>query len=383
MSIIFNHDLVRWIGELCAAGAVLGSLYNLTAIVLILRFPRAREAARLFPSVSILRPLHGNEPGLFARLVSLSRQDYPGAIEIICGVQDEEDPAAPAVRLLQATNPAHVELKVDAREYGSNRKVSNLINMQPQARHDVLVVTDSDIVADPQYVSSLVSELDAPNVGAVTCAYHGIPAGGICAHLSALSINTQFLPNVIVAVSLGAARPCFGATIALRRETLAQIGGFHAVADELADDFALGRAVRALGHQVAVSGFTVGHVCFERDFRSFWARQMRAARTIQSIDPIGYLGTIFMHPLPLSVLAAATGVSGWFLLVSAAMVCRLALCSAITRACRLTRQPHWLIPVQDAISFAVFVASFFGTAVEWRGESYKVAADGALTQRRR
>jgi ceramide glucosyltransferase len=381
MSELFDHDLAKWLGELCAAGAVLGCLYNLTAIILVLRFPQARKTATWFPSISILRPLHGNEPGLFSRLSSLFRQDYPGRIEIVCGVQEENDAAMPVVELLRATSPAHVELRVNGREHGSNRKVSNLINMEAAARQEVVVVSDSDIAVDASYVSSVVAELESPAVGAVTCAYHGIAAGGIYARLSAMSINLQFLPNVIAAVSLGAARPCFGATIALRRETLAQIGGFSAAADELADDFALGRAVRALGRQVVVSRFTVGHVCFERDFRSLWARQLRSARTIQTIDPVGYIGTIFMHPLPLSVLAAALGIGSSLLLISAALICRISLSSAIQRACQLPRPSYWLIPVQDALAFAVFVTSFFGSAVEWRGKAYRVAPDGALTER--
>jgi len=383
MSDVFEHSFARLIIEICAAGAVLGSLYHLTAIILVLRFPRASKVARApFPAVTILRPLHGNEPGLFCRLASLCRQDYPGRVDVVCGVQLENDAAIPVIRLLQATSHPEIDLKIDSSEHGSNRKISNLINMQAAAMHDVVVVTDSDIVVDQLYVGSLVGELQEPRVGAVTCAYHGIAAGGIWAQLSAMSINLQFLPNAIAAVSLNAARPCFGATIALHRDVLAQVGGFRPFVDELADDYAIGSAVRALGRAVVVSRFTVGHLCFERDFRALWARQLRAARTIQAIDPVGYVGTILMHPLALSVVAAMLGVSGSFLLISAALTCRVALCWAIERAFALPRHRYWLIPVQDAIAFAIFLTSFLGREVEWRGKSYTVA-DGALTQGRR
>ena len=383
MSGVLEHSFAGLLVDICVAGAVLGSLYHLTAIILVLRFPRARKVPPApFPAVTILRPLHGNEPGLFGRIASLCRQDYPGAVDVICGVQQENDSAIPVVRLLQATGRPEIELNIDGCEHGSNRKISNLINMLPAASQDVVVISDSDIAVDPHYVASLVAELEEPGVGAVTCAYHGTPAEGIWAQLSAMSINLQFLPNVIAAVSLNAAHPCLGATIALHREVLAQIGGFRRFANELADDYAIGSAVRALGRKVVVSRFTVGHVCFERDFRALWGRQLRAARTIQAIDPVGYAGTIFMHPLALSVVAAILGVSGSFLLISAALICRLALCWVIERAFALPRHRYALIPVQDAIAFAIFLTSFFGREVEWRGKTYTVA-DGFLSQSRR
>ena len=383
MSGVLEHSFAGLLVDICVAGAVLGSFYHLTAIILVLRFPRARKVPPApFPAVTILRPLHGNEPGLFGRIASLCRQDYPGRVDVICGVQQENDPAIPVLRLLQATGRPEIELNIDGCEHGSNRKISNLINMLPAASQDVVVISDSDIAVDPHYVASLVAELEEPGVGAVTCAYHGTPAEGIWAQLSAMSINLQFLPNVIAAVSLNAAHPCLGATIALHREVLAQIGGFRRFADELADDYAIGSAVRALGRKVVVSRFTVGHVCFERDFRALWGRQLRAARTIQAIDPVGYAGTIFMHPLALSVVAAILGVSGSFLLISAALICRLALCWAIERAFALPRHRYALIPVQDAIAFAIFLTSFFGREVEWRGKTYTVA-DGFLSQSRR
>ncbi len=380
---ILEQTFARLIIEICTAGAMLGCLYHLTAIILILRFPSARKLPRPpLPGVTILRPLHGNEPGLFCRLASLCRQAYPGCVDVVCGVQREDDPAIPVLRLLQATSHPEIRLTIDSSEHGSNRKISNLINMQAAATQDVVVVTDSDIVVDEHYVGSLVAELQEPGIGAATCAYHGVPAGGSWAQLSAMSINLQFLPNVVAAVSFNAARPCFGATIALHRDVLAQIGGFRPFVDELADDYAIGSAVRALGRDVVVSRFTVGHLCFERDFRALWARQLRAARTIQAIDPVGYIGTILMHPLALSVVAAMLGVSAPFLLISAALTCRVALSWSIERAFALSRHRYWLIPLQDVIAFAVFLASFLGREVEWRGKSYTVA-DGVLTQGRR
>jgi ceramide glucosyltransferase len=374
--------ILRSFGELCAAGVILGVLYNLTAAILVLRFPHPTKLARgSCPSVSVLKPLHGNEPGLFRRLASFCRQDYPAEVQVVCGTQSDKDPAQDVVKLLAATHPStQIDLKVNARDHGTNRKVSNLINMQAAARHEALLLSDSDIVVEPKFLSSVVVDLQSPGVGAVSCAYFGIAAGGIWARLSALYINTQFLPNVVTALTFDATQPCFGAAILMRRSVLDRIGGLGAFADELADDFAIGRAIRAAGYRVVIPRFAVGHVCFEREFRSFFERQLRSARTIRSVDPVGYIGTIFMHPFILAVMAAMTGMPHPALMIATATAARLVLCSCVEWAFGLPRQPHWLVPLHDVISFAIFVTSFLGSAVVWRGHSYRVLADGALKQ---
>jgi ceramide glucosyltransferase len=166
MSGVLEHSFAGLLVDICVAGAVLGSLYHLTAIILVLRFPRARKVPPApFPAATILRPLHGNEPGLFGRIASLCRQDYPGRVDVICGVQQENDSAIPVVRLLQATGRPEIELNIDGCEHGSNRKISNLINMLPAASQDVVVISDSDIAVDPHYVASLVAELEEPASG--------------------------------------------------------------------------------------------------------------------------------------------------------------------------------------------------------------------------
>ena len=166
MSGVLEHSFAGLLVDICVAGAVLGSFYHLTAIILVLRFPRARKVPPApFPAVTILRPLHGNEPGLFGRIASLCRQDYLGRVDVICGVQQENDPAIPVVRRLQATGRPEIELNIDGCEHGSNRKISNLINMLPAASQDVVVISDSDIGVDPHYVASLIAELQEPGVG--------------------------------------------------------------------------------------------------------------------------------------------------------------------------------------------------------------------------
>lgn len=377
-----TDGLILWIGNFCVAAATIGCVYTLIAAALSLRLGQRRGAlAEPRPSVTVLKPLCGREPDLFGRLMAFGRQRYDAPVQLVFGSQDRADPAIGVVHGLQAARPdLAIELAVEPRGYGTNRKVSNLINMAPLARHDVVVLSDSDIEVGPTYLNDVVAELQRPGVGAVTCLYHGVAGAGLWSRLSAMSINNYFLPNVVVARSLGLAQPCFGATIALRRETLDEIGSFDAFADCLADDFAMGEAVRAAGYTVAIPSFSVGHVCFEQSVRELLRHQMRQSRTIRSIDPVGYAGAMITHPFALALLGALLGSPLGLLVAAFAVVCRTALTIAVERALDLPRHQYWLVPVRDLIAFATFVSGFFGTTVSWRGSRYRVLSDGSVIQ---
>jgi ceramide glucosyltransferase len=244
--------------------ALAGCAYQLLAVHLLRRLlapPPPRES-QPWPGVTVLKPLHGAEPGLEAALASLLAQDYPGPVQVVFGVQDPTDPAQAIVGALRRAHPAaDVALAVDATEHGANRKVSNLINMARQARHDVLITADSDIVVGPGYLRGVVAALEDPQVGVVTCPYRGLPGRGLWSWLAAMGLSYQFLPSVAVGVGLKMATPCMGSTVALRRETLARIGGFAAFTDQLADDYAIGAAVRSIGLRSVVAPVLVGHLC--------------------------------------------------------------------------------------------------------------------------
>ena len=375
-------SVLVWVANFCVAAATIGCVYTLIAAALTLRFAQRTgvgDGAR--PSVTVLKPLCGREPDLFGRLLAFGHQHYDGPVQIVLGSQDRSDPAIDVVKRLQAASPdLPVDLAVDPRAYGTNRKVSNLVNMATLARHEVIVMSDSDIEVGPNYLTDVVAELQKPGVGAVTCLYHGVTGGGIWSRLSAMSINTYFLPNVVLARSMGLAQPCFGATIALRSETLNDIGGFHAFADCLADDYAVGEAVRTAGYDVAIPSFSVGHVCFERSATELLRHQMRQSRTIRSIDPVGYAGAIITHPLALALIGALLGSPVGLLVAALAIVCRTALTLAVEHAFGLPRHQYWLIPLRDLMAFTTFVSGFFGTSVSWRGSRYRVLSDGTVVQ---
>jgi ceramide glucosyltransferase len=374
-------DVLIWLADVFLALAAIGCLYLATSVLVVLRHGSrtSKEAVRPEP-VTILVPLCGPEPGLDARLRALGRQDYAAPVQIVCGVLGPDDPAVKVVEKVVAEPLSHdIDLHVDTEVHGRNLKVSNLINMADRARHDTLVMVDSDIEVEPDYLSNVVAELQKAGVGGVTCLYGGVTAGGVWAHLASMEINLHFLPNVVFALTFGLARPCFGSTIAMSRETLRQIGGFQAFAEQLWDDYAIGEAIRRLGRRVAVPSFAVGHVCSEETAGALLARQLRFARTIKSIDPLGYAGGIVTHPFPLAVIALICGGGPQALgLALLALACRMGLGRAVEKRFGVEPASYLLVPIRECISFAVFAASFFGTSVLWRGRRYRIASDGTL-----
>ncbi|MBY0298479.1 MAG: bacteriohopanetetrol glucosamine biosynthesis glycosyltransferase HpnI [Methylobacterium sp.] len=377
-----------WISTLFLSLAVAGCLYALAAAWLAGRLAHrpgpvlAPGAPR--PSVTLMKPLCGAEPNLYENLTTFCRQDYAGPVQVIFGVQTAADPAIAVVERLRAEHPGlRIDLVVDARQHGANRKVSNLINMAGLIDNEIVVLADSDMVVAPDYLERLVAELGQPGIAAVTCLYHGVPASRTAwAQLSGLAIDTQFLPNVLIGTALGLAEPCFGSTIAFRTEALRAIGGFEAVRDDLADDYALGAAlVRAgQGGRIAIPNFTIGHTCVDTSLAELWRHETRWNRTIRNLDPAGYAGTLVTHAFPLALIGALVPDSSpqGMMVAALALACRIILCWRVERAFGLLPHAYWLLPIRDMLSFAGFVWCFVSGAVTWKGHDYRVVADGTL-----
>jgi ceramide glucosyltransferase len=328
----------------------------------------------------VLKPLYGEDPGLFENLRSFADQNYP-AFQIVFGVREPGDPAAAIVERLIAERPAaDLALVVDPAVRGANYKVSNLENMLPAAKHELLVIADSDMRVRPDYLADVTAPLADPAVGLVTCLYAGRPAGGPWSALGAMWVNYHFLPSAVVADRLGAADGCFGATMALRRETLKAAGGFAALRDQLADDHALGAAVRRLGRRLVLSPHVVDDILHEPDVAALLRHELRWARTIRSVAPGGYAASAVTHPFALSLLAVLLGGGAplpW-LVAAAVLAVRVAMMRAVERALRLRPAVVWMVPLRDLLSFGVFVASFCGRKIAWRDRSFRLQADGRL-----
>ena len=362
--------------------AATGCVYALIAAAAMRRFTGEDASdASVFPSITILKPLHGAEPGLHDKLASFCDQDYPGPVQILFGVQDANDPAVAVVDRLIAERPgADLRLVVSTHPAGPNPKVATLIGLQGRIRHDVVVLSDSDVSVERNYLARTVATLAQPGVGLVTCLYRGTPVGSLWARVASMAIDYDFLPNVLVGLALGLARPCFGSTIAMRRETLERIGGFDAFLEYLADDNAIGEAVRGIGMRVAIPRWIVEHACPERSFMELWSHELRWARTLRAVSPAGYAGMVITHPLPFALLGASLnglGALGGGSIV-AAIACRLVLQLQVDHTLHVSTSRWWLGPARDLLAFVVYVASYFVDVVSWHGQRYKVRADGTL-----
>jgi ceramide glucosyltransferase len=373
--------IVGWVFLILACA---GAMYALAAGILVPRFladRRPHPAADRAPGVTILKPLCGVVPGLGAHLATFCNQDYLSDIQIVFGVQAASDPAIGIVDEIKKRFPTlDIALVVDTRSRGANRKISNIMNMMSAAKHDVLVLADSDIAVDPNYVETVVAALATDNVGAVTCLYRGRAAAGIWSHLAAMAIDHHFLPGVVVGLRFGLATPCFGSTIALRRSILHRIGGFERFADHLADDYEIGKAIRGAGYRVAIPAMIVTHACVERSFSELLDHELRWARTIRMVDPIGFAGSGITHALPFALLGVALlGVTPMTLAVLAgALTARLWLAARINATIGEERSSAALTLVRDVLSFYVYLTAFLARSVMWSGRRYRIGPERTI-----
>lgn len=353
--------------------AMIGVAYTLAATALAGRWrPRGRaEAPADAPSITMLKPLYGPEPALEDKLRGFLDQDYPAPIQMVCGVARADDPAIEAARAVDAT------LVVDDRRHGSNAKISNLINMAPQATGDLIILSDSDMAVRRDYAARIATEIGKPGVGAVTLLYAGRGDTNGWSKLAAAGISWSFLPSVMIGLATGMAHPCMGSTIAIRRETLDAVGGFERFKDLLADDHAIGAAVRETGFAVVVPPMIVTHGSTETSLAELIAHELRWNATVRMLDPAGYAGSFVTYPTAFALLAVAAG-AGWWVL-AAALFSRLALAARIDYIAGARTAPLWWLPARDLLSFGLYVGAFFTRRVDWRGARLHMADDGRMT----
>jgi ceramide glucosyltransferase len=332
--------------------------------------------------VTILKPLHGAEPLLFENLSTFLDQRYAGKVQLICGVRTATDTAVPIVEALCAAHPtADIILVVDPTSHGTNAKVSNLINMVGKASHPILILSDSDMAVTPNYLTQIATALVSPNVGAVTCLYRGRGDAGGWSRLAAMGISQHFLPSVLLGTTLGLATPCMGSTIALRATTLDAIGGLAGFADLLADDYAIGQAIRSTGKTIALPDMIVTHACTETSLGALLRQELRWNRTIAQLDKAGFAGSVVLHPLPIAIIAAAfCGLSPMVLIaIAAGLTVRTIIAVLVDRSAGNRTAPLLWIPGRDILSFALFLGTFFGRAVDWRGTAFTVEPTGRIS----
>jgi len=365
---------LSWIGlalALCATTYACLSLWAWYRVERASKHRRADVNDQASPSVSVLKPLYGAEPGLYENLQGFCQQRH-GHYEILFGVRDPEDPAIAVVQRLQREFPSlPMVLVIDSTVHGANLKVSNLINLLAQARYSWLVLADADISVAPDYLARVTAPLHDPKVGIVTCLYHGIARGGLGTRLGRLFIDDWFAPSVRLAHAFGSTRFAFGSTIALRRDTLDAIGGLGALKDTLADDFWLGERARQRGWRTVLSDVIVGTDVCEDKLTALWPHELRWLRTIRSISPAGFAFSAICFSWPLFLLALALcPTSGCATVLLVGAIARLwryaASWPATARPSRW--QNAWLTPFRDTLLLLEWVCALFHWRVQWRDQ---------------
>lgn len=345
--------------------------------------PRPAMQPPFQPPVTVLKPLKGLDVELYENLRTLCEQQYP-TFQVLCGVADVDDPAIAVVRRLQREFPQlDLELVVDARIYGSNYKVSNLHNMYERAKHDVIVLADSDIRVGPQYLTRVVEPLRNRGVGVSTCLYRARSTGGLPSLVEALFVNTDFAALVMLARKVEKASYAFGATIALRREVLDEIGGFLPIADLLADDYEIGYRVFQKGYVNEISREVVETVLAVGSWRRLFDHQLRWARTYRINRPWGYFGSILTHGSFWAVVnLLANGFSPLAWAVTGAVLGLRHLVAARMAWTHLEAPMRWwellLVVPKDLFLTAIWFAAFGGNRVVWSGHTFEVNTIGAM-----
>jgi ceramide glucosyltransferase len=366
------------IADIAGIFAMIGVIQQTLGTLIVAQFYGAPPPVlKAFPPVSILKPLCGVEPLTELALESFFLIDYP-RFQLVFGVQSESDPVLEIVERLRARYPARdVAVVRDARLHGTNRKISNLINMLPSAAYDTLVMSDADIHVPPYFLDRVVAAMEVPGVGLVTTLYTGLPGTPhLATTMGANQINYTFLPGALLARKLGR-QDCLGVTMALTREVLGQVGGLQAVANHLADDQVLGRLVVARGLKLTLAQVIPATTVPEHDFRALLRHELRWARTIRALVPIPYAASVLQISLfwaALAVVCAGGAPWSWALFL-VVLMSRYISARQIDATLSLAKAGDaWLFLVRDLCSAVVYVASFAGDKVEWRGQMMRADA---------
>jgi len=378
------HSIVRLLQLLSILGCVSSVSYYALCLWSARAFVRTSEtagrkrSAEFHSPVSILKPLKGIDPEIYESFRSHCLQDYP-EYEIVFGVSDVADPAVASVEQLQREFPERsIRLVVCPDILGPNVKVSNLEHMAKAARYEFLIVNDSDIRVEKGYLREMMPPFAEPDVGMVTCLYRGVAESTFGSRLESLGISTDFCAGVLVARWLeGGLHFGLGSTMAFRQRDLERIGGFKAIVDFLADDYELGRRIAELGREVILSDVVVETHLPAYDFQSFVAHQMRWARGVRDARLGGYigLGSTFGVLWALLTVIFSRAASWSWIVLGVVLLLRLLVAAIVGRGILRDRQVFrdvWLLPARDLITAGLWVISFWGHTVSWRGERFEL-----------
>ncbi len=375
---VFVFSVMQMSGAIIGAAAL---AYLLLALRATWNFrERPERASKFAPGISVLKPIHGDNPHLYASLASFCDQDWP-TYEVIFGAHTADDPAIAVAKRLQAEMPDRdFRIVIDERLAGPNRKAANLANIYQHARYDIIVLSDSDVEVDRNCLSSMAAPFFDQKVGAVATMYKGLAKGGAPARFAAHYINDWFVPSVLVDVSLRGIDFVFGAMSAVRREALDAIGGFEHLSQCLAEDFAMGRLVDRRGWKVVLSPYACDTICAEKTFREMFAHEVRWQRSERACRPLDHFMSVVTWSLPLLLVLllpqpSIIGLS----IITAEIVARMALHVLLRRRFAMSDGASvWLVPVRECVCFAAWAGGLFGNTIRWGSETFTIKAFRAL-----
>ncbi len=339
------------------------------------KIPQARSS--FMPAASIVKPVRGLDFEAYENFASFCRLDYP-EYEVVFAVSDPRDPVIPIIEKLRADFPScSMRLITNVPRIGTSDKVNNLCQLVRNAKYDFLVMSDSDVRVEPDYLKQVLAPFADPEVGAVTAFYKSLSAGNVASNLDALGMYMDSAPAALVAWKIeGRLGFAFGWTMATSKKHLKKIGGWEAMVNHHSDDFELGNRIAQSGHRVALMEKPVSMVFPKGSLKEYFSHEMRWSIGLKSVRPWGYWGLVFTHGLPWAFIGAAIGstpVAAFYLLAYLILRVGLAWLTGVWGlGDRRLAKILWLVPVRDAISFVVWVSAFFSEKITWRGLEYRV-----------
>jgi ceramide glucosyltransferase len=389
-------DLIHIFSQLLLGVAVIGTLASTVFLGLALvaarkhlaqmRAARATSPA-LFPPVSVLKPVHGMEPRLAEDLESFFLQDYPGEWELLFCARHEEDAGLQLVREISARYPqVNCNVLTSGDPPWPNAKVYSLYKMVSEAKHSILIVSDSDVWVAPNYLREVAPPLADTKVGVSTCLYRGLPVGGLWARLEALGMSVEMTSGVLIANMLDGMKFALGPTMSTRKEVIAKIGGVAQMGDYCADDYVIGNLADAAGYKNIISTHVIDHVVLSRSWANSWAHQVRWMKSTRYSRPKGHFGSGLTFAVPFGIV----GLIGGWLAGYPALGWALFAWSLLNRVIQsiaigwgIVRDPRalsfcWLYPARDLLGFFLWVASYGSNVIDWRGEKYRLEFGGKM-----
>jgi ceramide glucosyltransferase len=384
MATVVRH-ILEWIFLIPAIG---GSVYALLCVLAVFRFRissarRQQAAFKSWPPVTVLKPVHGLEKNQRENLRSTCVQDYP-EFQVVFSVQKSDDAAIPLLKEIQQEfGPDRVTVAIEDCRAGTNGKINNMIGGLRHARHDLLVISDSDVRLKPDYLKTIVAPLNDPSVGCACTLYKAADAFTWFEKMELLTLNADFMANVLFAHISGASKFCLGASAALYRSTLEQVGGLEALSDYLVEDYEMGRRIWLLGKRIAIVPYFVDTTVDLKNAAQWWDHQVYWDQNTRAARPFAFFATALIRSVPFALLYSAARMGDALGLCVAAGVLTMRIGSAAVvlgwgLRDREGLRSLGLLLFRDVTSLATWLLAFTKRTTIWRGTSFVLTRDGRL-----